>query len=112
MPRFFFPDNTVLINFTHIGRHDLLEWFLRGNGAWTISTARECHNSSRARGLEQMSRWYELLPQPLAPEPAELVDAKAIAHQMRNPETLIPPRTWVRRRPLPSSLDAVSRLSS
>lgn len=85
MSPLFFPDNTVLVNFTHIGRHDLLEWFLRGDGAWTISTARECRNSSRTSGLEQMTKWHDLLPQPLAPEPAELVDARTIAFEMRKP---------------------------
>jgi len=85
VPTYFFPDNTVLVNFTYIDRQDILEWFLRGNGAWTIATARECRNSSRLHGLEQMDRWQEFLPTPLTPDAAELVDAKTIAIQMRKP---------------------------
>lgn len=90
MSRLFFPDNTVLVNFTHIDRHEILEWFLRGHGAWTISTARECSNSARVEGLGQMARWHDVLPPPLAPANAELIDAKTIALQMRKPGDIDP----------------------
>lgn len=83
--KFFFPDNTVLINFTLLARHDLLEWFVRGLGRWTVSVARECGNSAFQPGLSAMSRWGEIFGDPLIPSTVELVDAQAIAMQMRKP---------------------------
>lgn len=85
MPSCFFPDNTVLINFTHIDRQDLLKWFVRRNGCWTVSLARECAKSAQVRGLERMANWADILNKPIAPGPAELVDARVIAEQMRKP---------------------------
>lgn len=81
----FFPDNTVLINFTIIDRQDLLTWFVRGKGVWTLSIARECERSAREPGLAAMNRWSTVLGAPLAPTPAEMVDAHAIADRMRGP---------------------------
>ncbi|AXE37572.1 hypothetical protein JS278_00375 [Acidipropionibacterium virtanenii] len=85
MPGLFFPDNTVLVNFTYIHRHDLLEWFLKGRGTWTIAIARECAKSSREPDLQDMARWNGLLPSPLTPTASEIVDARTIAEQMRKP---------------------------
>ena len=85
MDCFFFPDNTVLINFTLLDRSDLLEWFVRGAGAWTLSVARECERSARIEGLSAMAGWCTVFGTPLVPGPAELVDAHAIADRMRSP---------------------------
>jgi predicted nucleic acid-binding protein len=83
--RYFFPDNTVLINFTMLERRDLLEWFVQGAGAWTLSIARECERSAQVENLGAMSEWHEVFGTPLSPSPAELVDAHAIADRMRSP---------------------------
>lgn len=85
MPTFFFPDNTVLINFTLIGRHDLLEWFVRRSGQWTLSVSRECHRSARQPGLSGLADWGLVFHEPLVPSPTELVNARVIAEQMRKP---------------------------
>lgn len=85
MQRFFFPDNTVLINFTLLARHDLLEWFVRGAGRWTLSVARECGNSALQPGLSGLSKWGSTFGEPLIPSAAELIDARVIAEQMRKP---------------------------
>jgi len=85
VPTFFFPDNTVLINFTLLDRHDLLEWFVRGSGQWTLSVSRECHRSSQQPGLSRLADWSDVFHEPLIPEPRELVDARTIAEHMRKP---------------------------
>jgi hypothetical protein len=90
VPRRFFPDNTVLINFTLIDRQDLLTWFLRGAGAWTIAIARECEKSAMVQDLGGMDYWSSLLSTPLAPTPVELVDSKTIAERMRKPGETAP----------------------
>lgn len=85
MPTFFFPDNTVLINFTLIGRHDLLEWIVRRSGQWTLSVSRECHLSASQPGLSGLDDWGLVFHEPLVPSPMELVNARVIAEQMRKP---------------------------
>lgn len=85
MPRLFFPDNTVLVNFTLIKRHDILECFLDSRGAWTIAISRECERSSKKPGLGAITSWNALLPSPLIPTRTELIDANTIAEQMRKP---------------------------
>lgn len=82
---FFFPDNTVLINFALLDRHDLLEWFVRGLGRWTVSIARECERSAQWPGLSSMARWGGIFGEALIPDPTELVNARVIAEQMRKP---------------------------
>lgn len=83
--RFFFPDNTVLINFSIIARNDLLKSFMGNRGKWTLTISRECSKSSQIPGYEAMSEWHDVLPSPLYPNPSELVDANAIAYGMRKP---------------------------
>jgi predicted nucleic acid-binding protein len=44
---YWFPDNTVLINFACVSRLDLLEEILRGRGRWTEAIADEAQRSAR-----------------------------------------------------------------
>ncbi|MDO5747717.1 MAG: hypothetical protein Q4P66_08705 [Actinomycetaceae bacterium] len=82
---FFFPDNTVLINFTYLQRHDLLEWFVKERGRWTQSVRRECEQSSRVDGLERMTHWSSVFGDPFIPDRAELIDVAIIVDSMRKP---------------------------
>jgi len=45
--RSIFPDNTVLCNFAAVGRLDLLQSVLLGNGRWTEAVAYEVQRSTR-----------------------------------------------------------------
>ena len=83
---FFFPDNTVLINFTLLNRQDLVKWFTsQGTRQWTLSICRECMKSTGYKGLEAMARWGELFGNPLSPNRMELLTARQIADEMRIP---------------------------
>lgn len=90
MTTYFFPDNTVLINFTHLDRHDLLTWFVRGRGAWTLSVAREASQSAQIPELAGMSRWSKVFGKALVPNRIELEDSYVIADQMRQPGDTAP----------------------
>jgi len=81
---YFFPDNTVLINFAMLARHNIVEWFVRGRGNWALSVARECGKSSQWAGLD-MAAWSAVFGKPLAPTQSELVDARTIAERLRKP---------------------------
>ncbi|WCC79588.1 hypothetical protein O6R08_08770 [Cutibacterium equinum] len=85
MTTFVFPDNTVLINFTVLGRHDIVEWFTLGQGRWTESVWQECGRSARYEGLAEMKSWGSIFGEPLRPTPAELINAANIADGMRKP---------------------------
>lgn len=85
MTHFIFPDNTVLVNFTLLGRHDLVEWVVRDRGMWALSVARECGSSAKQPGLSGMADWRTLFGDPLVPSKVELVDAGCIAASMRKP---------------------------
>lgn len=85
MPQFMFPDNTVLVNFALLKRHDIVIWFTRGKVLWALSVARECHRSAQISGLEAMKDWDALLPAPLFPHRGELVNAHHLANSMRRP---------------------------
>lgn len=85
MTRHVFPDNTVLINFTYLNRHDLIVWFTRGNPLWTVSVSQECFSSSRVGGLEAMTNWFDVFGEPLAPSESEREAALKIADSMRKP---------------------------
>lgn len=80
-----FPDNTVLINFDLVSRHDIIEWFTQGQAVWTASVHSECSRSAERVGLNGMHRWSFLFGEPLRPTPAELGDSHTIAEQMRKP---------------------------
>ena len=56
MATLFFADNTVLVNFGHIDRMDLLERILNGRGRWCATVESECSRSSRVDGLEALRR--------------------------------------------------------
>lgn len=81
---YFLPDNTVLINFSILKRHDLLGWFVRGQGAWTAGVALECDSSARRTSLD-MAPWSEIFGTPLMPTRAERIDALIIADGLRKP---------------------------
>lgn len=83
MTRYFFADNTVLINFSLIGRPDILDWFVRNCGAWCETVCQEWSRSANKLNLE--NSWEEILSDPLRPDRAERVDASAIAESMRKP---------------------------
>lgn len=85
MTTYVFPDNTVLINFTLLDRHDIVAWFTRGQGRWTASVWQECGRSATYEGLTQMRQWRSIFGDPIRPTEAEMVDANAIAQQMRKP---------------------------
>jgi hypothetical protein len=73
--RYFFPDNTVLIYFTMMGRQDLLLELLDGRGCWTITIEGECRASSTVEGLSGMTVFLDELSDSLIPSPAERTDA-------------------------------------
>lgn len=68
MPDFFFPDNTVLVNFAHIQRMDLLKKLLNGKGKWCATVAQECDRSSNVSGLATMKYAQSIFGEPLYPE--------------------------------------------
>lgn len=85
MPFFYFPDNTVLINFSLIDGSDILRQIVREQGRWTITVAREWGNSSQKLALPSLSNWKTIFGTPISPTRAEQVDAAHIAIQMRHP---------------------------
>ena len=88
---FFFPDNTVLINFTLLDRQDLVTWFTaRGIRQWTLSVCRECEKSSRQYDLKAMAKWGRIFGTPLSPTTKELLTAHQIAEGMRAPGEYAP----------------------
>jgi predicted nucleic acid-binding protein len=80
-----FPDTTVLINFTIIGRVDLLEKLANGNGRWCLSVSQECARSARIDGLEALNGVRDFLGDPLEPTPAELLDTRVLRDRMAAP---------------------------
>lgn len=83
--RLFFPDNTVLINFTLIERIDLLEIILNGRGNWVGAVHAECERSCDVADLSGMRDVFEFMNAPLIAETVERVDARAIQSQLRTP---------------------------
>lgn len=61
------PDNTLLVNFAHLNRMDLLARLV-SNGAWCASVAAECDRSATQPGLESMADAHEIFGEPLRPE--------------------------------------------
>lgn len=80
-----FTDNTVLVNFAHLGRLDLLESLLRGRGRWCHAVSGECADSSQVEGLSSLTQVPEILGKPLMPTPAERVDSGVIWAAMAEP---------------------------
>lgn len=85
MPRLFFADNTVLVNFAMINRMDLLEGILSGNGRWCATIAGECYQSSLVDGLESISDARDFFGSPIYPNQAELVDTQVLRLQLAKP---------------------------
>lgn len=76
---FFFPDNTVLINFAHCGQVGLLAQLLpERRRHWTASVASECERSARIPGLESLRDAAGIFGSPLWPTPAEQITALSI----------------------------------
>lgn len=67
MPRVFFPDNTVLVNFAYLHRMDLLRRLAR-NPAWCATVADECSRSSQGPDLEDMAEAWGIFGEPLRPD--------------------------------------------
>ena len=88
---YFFPDNTVLINFTLLDRQDLVEWFTaKGTRLWTTSVYYECDKSAEIKGQEAMVRWRRVFGKPLSPEKLDFIAISMIVDQMRLPGETAP----------------------
>lgn len=82
---FFFPDNTVLVNFALIDRIELLEALLLGRGRWCTSVAFECAKSAAFPGLQSLINVRAFLGAPIRPSPAELVHARLLRESLAGP---------------------------
>jgi predicted nucleic acid-binding protein len=81
-----FPDNTVLVNFGHLGQMTLLEELVRGRGRWTATVAEECERSADVKGLEVLAMVPGFLGEPLRPgSPAEYLMVEKIRIEMLSP---------------------------
>ena len=85
MTTFFFADNTVLVNFALMGRLDLLERLLRGQGRWCRVVAQECDRSSRLEGLGDLTGVGKFLGEPVEPERREQLDTSVIRDRLIGP---------------------------
>ncbi|WP_396290236.1 hypothetical protein [Curtobacterium sp. KT1] len=63
----FFPDNTVLINFAYLHRMDLLGRLVK-KPAWCATVAYECSRSSSEPDLEDLAAAPGIFGEPLFPE--------------------------------------------
>lgn len=82
---FYFPDNTVLIYFTLMGRQDLLAQLLNGRGAWTITIEAECRRSSSVDGLAGLTAFFAELGDAIVPTPAERADTALLRNRLARP---------------------------
>jgi len=80
----FFTDNTVLVNFAHMRRLDLLANVLNGHGAWSLTVSSECHLSSRQPGLDALDS-VGFLGEVFVPTPAERIATQIIRDMMASP---------------------------
>ncbi|MCM3883984.1 hypothetical protein [Frankia sp. R82] len=85
MPVLLFPDNTVLVNFAIIGRMDLLERLVNGNGRWCATVESECRRSAREPGLDVLAAARRIFGSPWLPDPAELQDAMIMRDGLAGP---------------------------
>ena len=85
MTTLMFPDTTVLINFAHINRMDLLARLANGNGCWCASVASECARSARQSDLTALDDAGDIFGDPLRPDPAEYQDTIALRDQLAAP---------------------------
>jgi len=80
------PDNTVLINFAHINRMDVLKRLIRDRGIWCASVAQECSNSAKQAGLEALEGAVEIFGDPLYPDTeAEHLDVRLMRLELAQP---------------------------
>jgi predicted nucleic acid-binding protein len=81
-----FPDNTVLVNFAHINRVDLLARIVGANGRWCATVAGECARSAREPGLGPLDDVPEIFGKPLFPETqAEHNDVRVLRLELAAP---------------------------
>lgn len=86
MTTLLFPDNTVLVNFAHIRRVDVLQHIMSGRAAWCATVASECDRSASEPGLEGMLAFHATLGQPLYPEsPAEHLQVRLLRDELAVP---------------------------
>ena len=86
MTALLFPDNTVLVNFAHINRVDLLARIVGTNGRWCATVADECASSAREPGLEPMNDVRDIFGKPLFPETeAEHSDTRMLRLELAMP---------------------------
>jgi len=82
----FFADNTVLVNFGHIDRMDLLARILNGRGRWCATVASECSRSSRVDGLAALRQAPTIFGSPWFPDtPVERLDVLVFRDRLAGP---------------------------
>ncbi len=86
MTTLLFPDNTVLVNFAHIKRCDVLQHIMVGRAAWCATVASECARSATEPGLDGMAAFAATLGDPLYPEtPAEHLQVRLLRDALAVP---------------------------
>lgn len=80
---YYFPDNTVLINFSIIEEMPLLKALLCGKGTWVEAVAAECEQSTRT-GLYPVALGTatDMMTEMLFPTQVEMVDARTIRNEI------------------------------
>lgn len=84
MPPLFFADTTVLVNFAHVGRWDVLEALMRERGRWVASVEDECRSwvGTFATIHAESAR---LLGGAVRPEAREYQDVRIVRDSMGEP---------------------------
>ncbi|GAA4117624.1 hypothetical protein GCM10022415_15700 [Knoellia locipacati] len=85
MSRFFFADNTVLVNFGILDRLELLGKLLNDKGRWCATVAQECDASAGVEGLGVLGKAGAVFGEPERPTPAELIDTRVLRDRMASP---------------------------
>ncbi|MCU1413450.1 MAG: hypothetical protein JWN80_790 [Microbacteriaceae bacterium] len=86
MTRLHFADTTVLINFAHLGRVDLLARLVGANGRWSATVAAEWEASADWAGFDDEGAVDAMLGEPLSPESVdELLLTQTIRERLRMP---------------------------
>ena len=81
-----FPDNTVLVNFGHMGLIPTFGDLVRGRGRWTATVAEESAMSSKVEGLEGLGQVASMLGEPLRLESTkEMLDTDSIRIALSRP---------------------------
>ena len=84
MPPLFFADTTVLVNFAHVERWDLLEALMRQRARWVASGEDECRSwvGTFATIHDESGR---LLGEAVRPEAREYQDVRIVRDSMAEP---------------------------